>query len=155
MELEDYVQSRETIYCMTETHKYNTQTQGQLTVTDSRLIYFQNIYFSDTRILDIDISRIEEIEFYKSPIQYLYLLIGVGLLFFTGIYWFVGPIFTELLETLPFRAFALTPLIFSVLCLYLALRRKETLIVRTPSNTHRFVGGDLEKFPHAIRGAAH
>jgi len=146
--IDDYLQDRETVYCQTET-QHGSGPKGTLACTDSRLVFVR-----DKSVVDIQLRSIEEIVFEPKPIKWLYVIFGTvflvaGLLSstvissmegFMGVFGgILGPIF----------------IVFAVaMFLLVAYYYKATLTVHTGSNKREFRSGELADFPHAIRGAA-
>ena len=152
MAIEDYIQSGETVYCQTESKKRNSETTGQLTVTDARLVFYQDLYFSDSRFLDIDLNSINQIQYHKKPISYTLLIVGIVLGAIGALSLLIDPQplpeFEELSSFVALLGFLLS-FIFVLGAVY---PREEELIIKTPSETHHFRAGSFEDFPHAIRG---
>ena len=152
VQIESYVQDGETVYCDTIAKKGVAENTGALAVTDSRLIFIRNLLLSDNRVLDIDLNRIEEVEYLSNPINYKYLAFGSIMMTVAAIAWLAFPEFSALpndqrfITTLGSIGFGVAMIIDAI------YPRSPTLIIRTPSGEHTFEGGEFEKFPHAIRG---
>lgn len=150
MNLETYVQEGETINSQTTARRDYHSDVGELAVTDVRLIHIQRVGISDDRVLDVDISKINELEYHENPIKWKYLLAAV-LVAVVGI---IVLQFITIAPGVPNDArlpVGIGGMIFVGGLLYEALKRKQRLIVRTSSDSHTFVGNGLRPFPNAIR----
>jgi len=152
MDGDSYVQSGETIYCRTETRQPDSTEGGELLVTDTRLIYIRSSYFNDNKALGVNLNRIDEVEYHQNPIKWGYVAFA-ALIALVGVF---GWLITPDVEFIPDYLQLIIPLLglfLGILSLFDVWNaRTETLIVRTPSNTHEFRGGNLQDFPHAIHG---
>ncbi|MFC7057984.1 hypothetical protein [Halovenus salina] len=154
MKMEDYIQAGESIYCQTKTKKPNTQISGELSVTGTRLIFIRNFKLSDSRITDIDLGRIDEIEYRTNPINYTYLLYALLAVLFSVYSGLIIPDIIQLPSVLQNVSAGIGLIMASALVIDAIYPRKPTLVIKTPSDSHTFKGGELGDFPHAIRGNA-
>lgn len=148
MNLDSYTQPGEEIHYRTQTKKGDNRKEGELACTDTRLLFITN-----KSALDVQLSSIDEIKYSKKPIEWGKIIATIILLIFGGI----SLVVVSEVEKIPnsIGAFiALGGVIMAVALLIEAfLAMKDTLIIRTNQNAHKFTSGDLENFPHAIRGA--
>jgi hypothetical protein len=115
-------------------------------------VFYQDLYFSDSRFLDIDLNSINQIQYHKKPISYTLLIVGIVLGAIGAFSLLIDPQplpeFEELSSFVALLGFLLS-FIFVLGAVY---PREEELIIKTPSETHHFRAGSFEDFPHAIRG---
>lgn len=153
MELSDYLKSGEKVYCQTETQEDYGGTNGDLAVTNNRVVYLKSSLLTEAHVVDVDVTRIEEVEYRSTPVNFLYLGISLAILFFSVFLFFAGQEIFQVFESQPIRILLSGLLVLvSILFAYFALVQKDLLTLKTPSDSHTFVGGDLEQVVHAIRG---
>lgn len=150
MNVDEYIQSRETEYCRTTTStKDAVAEQTTLVCTDSRLIHSKRSEITDIRLQNIDVIR-----FSPRPIKWGYVAAAAVL----GFLALVGPMILGDIPVIPDLPDMLVHFVFGVLAVGFAADAirayKPTLEIHTGSDSYEFRGGDLEDFPHAIRGAS-
>lgn len=151
MDLNSYVRQAETVYHRTSAAREEERQTGELAVTDTRLIYLKSGVWSDVRVLDVDLSRVDAVEHHLKPIDWLYVLIGAMLISGAALLYLFIPLFDAVPNSFRYIG-GLAGLLMAAGFLTEAFYpRKEKLIIRTPSGTYIFLGGNFEKFPHAIR----
>jgi len=151
MDLDSYVRQPETVYHRTSATREEKRQTGELAVTDTRLIYLKSGVWSDVRVLDVDLSRVDAVEHHLKPINWLYVLIGVIFISGAAFLYLLTPLFDAVPNLFRYIG-GLSGLLMAVGFLIDAFYpRKQKLIIRTPSGTYVFLGGNFEEFPHAIR----
>ena len=136
------LQSGEKLKHETETRKNSVS--GDLAVTSNRLLYAQDSGLQTTKI-DLDIQRIDEIEYKNRRLNPWYFGFGILICIIPFVLAGFPP------QGLPIWAFLLILGLGLLVIVVSVLLSTSKLVVRTPSNKHTFRGGDLEGVHHAIR----
>ena len=153
MEIEDYIQNGEKVHCRTETKAAGgeNRSEGTLVCTDTRLLFFR-----DRSVVDLNLRSIDEVEFYERYIPWAYIMLGIGSFLIGIVLWeFEGLIPISEIESIIGVYGLIIGVIMGVALLVDAYAQwKPTLFIRTSVESRKFIGGSLESFPHAIRGAS-
>ena len=149
MDVAQYTQDGENVYCQTTIQKGETETDGSLACSDTRLIFA-----GKRKVVDIRLNAIHEIVYQPNPMPWGYILGTVGLLLMSLLLHLLAPNIPFLPPELATVVAVLIVIPSIVLAATAYNAMTETLIIRTPQNEHKFRGGGLSEFPHAIRGAA-
>lgn len=158
MRLQEYLRSKETVYCQTEckiqdhSKWVSIEEEGELAVTDSRVAFSKG-----KRVVDLDPSKIHKIEFVPKRIPWFYVLYALsGLIVIPGGF-IVEDILGDLLgSSLPIAGFGVFVafVLFVTGALSAYQRYNATLTIYSGKEKYVFRGRDLETVPHAIRGVS-
>jgi hypothetical protein len=151
MNVENYVQAGEKVYCSTKTSEGDPDigSKGTLACTDHRLIFLER-----RSVVDLSLRSIDEMEFHERYISWPHVALALLFTILGVAFWTFAPDFLPIPDELALIGL-FGGVIFAIASLVDVYRLwKPTLIVSTTLETRKFHGGQLEDFPHAIRGAA-